>query len=399
MRVTQVLWIVIPLMASHAAAAAADAEAPSNQHEFAASFQLRGGYDSNPEFSSGNGIGGSAFVATSTALAAGTKADGFTLGVAAEANSVHYANPLATPTLRGKIILRGSLGNDDLKLSSTTTIADVDSYNLRSSDLSQSLKVESRIEHIKLFATLEGARASLNQTNAIFQDFLPRPQQYLRTSIVPGISVVRGKAEVGVSVNVSARRYVDEFDDFGYRRDNERIQPFVFAKYDGESITAFASVSQLYGKWHDVDFSDVNRTLFDASLSWRAAPFKLDLVAARRATETTFPISPITIDMICSARASWTVDPKWTLAASLGYVESEYLDSPFRARTLTYGLGVSRDLGEDLALGIDVTRAQGTLISGASADALIVSSSLTKKFSPLAKVAALPNAWKGPLTR
>jgi hypothetical protein len=380
-------------------AAAAEPILPSNDHDFAASLQLRGGYDTNPEFSSGNGIGGSAFIATSTALAAGSKADGYSLGVAAEASSVHYANPLATPTLRGKLNLRGSLGNDDLKLSSATTIADVDSYNLRSSDLSQSLKVEARIDELKLFATAEGGRASLNQTNAIFQDFLPRPHQYFRTSIVPGISVVRGKAELGVSVNVSARRYVDEFDDFGYRRDNERVQPFVFARYDSDSVTAFGSVSQLYGKWHDVDFSDVDRMLFDASLSWRAAPFKLDLVAARRATETTFPISPITIDTMYSAKAAWTIDPKWTLLASLGYVDTEYLDSPFRARTLSYGIGVSRDLGDDLTFGIDLTRAQGTLISGARADAVIIASSLSKKFTPLAKVAALPSLLKGPLAR
>jgi len=116
---------------------------------------------------------------------------------------------------------------------------------------------------------------------------------------------VRGKAEVGVSVNLSTRRYVDVVDDFGYRRDNERVQPFVFAKYDGADVTAFGSVSRLYGKWHDVDFSDVDRLLFDATVTWRAKPFKIDLGATRRASETTFPISPITIDTIYSAKASW----------------------------------------------------------------------------------------------
>ena len=85
--------------------------------------------------------------------------------------------------------------------------------------------------------------------------------------------IVRDKVEVGVSANLSIRRYLDEFDDFGYHRDNERVQPFVFARYQDKSVTAFASVSKLYGRWHDVDFSNVDRTLFDASLSWRAAPF------------------------------------------------------------------------------------------------------------------------------
>lgn len=387
MRAAQVL-IVVFLLTGIEAAGAADTVSPTPQHDFAASFLLRGGYDTNPEFSSGNGIGGSAFIGAETALIAGSKFDNATIGVAAEAGTVHYANPQATPTERGKVILRGSLGDDRLKLSSTTTIADVSSYNLRSSDVSQALKLEAKIDQFKLFVTAEGGQSSLNQTNAIFQDFLPSPHRFMRGAIVPGISFVHGKAEVGVSVNLSARRYHDEFDDFGYRRDNERVQPFVFAKYDGENVTAFGSVSRLYGKWHDVDFSDVDRLLFDANISWRAKPFKIDLLATRRASETTFPISPITIDTIYSAKASWTIDPKWTLAASLGYADTEYLDSPFVARTLTYGLGVTRDLGDDLTLGIDLTRAQGTLISGARADALIVMSSLTKKFGTVARTVA-----------
>jgi hypothetical protein len=358
---------------------------PPSQHDFAASFLLRGGYDTNPELSSGNGIGGSAFIGAETALAAGSKFDNAAIGVAAEAGTVHYANPEAPPTERGKVILRGSLGDDRVKLSSTTTIADTSSYNLRSSEVSQALKLEGRIDRLKLFVTAESGQSSLNQTNAIFRDFLPSPHRFLRASIVPGVSLVHGKAEVGASVNLSQRRYHDEYDDFGYRRDNERVQPFVFAKYDGENVTAFGSVSRLYGKWHDVDFSDVDRLLFDANVSWRRKGFKIDLLATRRASETTFPISPITIDTIYSAKASWIIDPKWTLAASLGYADTEYLDSAFVAHTLTYGLGVSRDIDDDLTLGIDLTRAQGKLISGARADAFIVMSSLTRKFGASAK--------------
>jgi len=391
MRLFQVMALVFLPMAT-GAARAADTVSPPSDHDFAASFLMRGGYDTNPQFSSGNGIGGSAFLGTETALIAGAKTGDTTLGIAAEAGTIDYANPRATPTRRGKVILRGSFGTDELRLSSTTTLADIDSYNQRSRDISQALKLEARVGDVKLFATAEGGRGSLNQTNAIFQDFLPRPQQFLRASIVPGISLVRGKAELGVSVNVSTRRYVDELDDFGFRRDNERMQPFVFAKYDGDSVTAFGAISRLYGKWHDVDFSDVDRLLFDANLTWRAKPFKIDFLASRRASETTFPISPITIDTIYSAKASWTIDPQWTVLASLGYADTEYLDSPFRARTLSYGVGVTRELDADLVWGLDLTRAQGTLISGARANALIVMTSLTKKFGSPAKAARLPSS-------
>ncbi|MBN9008296.1 MAG: outer membrane beta-barrel protein [Rhizobiales bacterium] len=348
--------------------------------DFTASFRLRGGFDSNPQFSAGPG-NGSAFIATDTALAAGTKADGYTLGVAAEASTTHYAQPELTPSLGGKVILRGSLGDDDLRLDSTTTISDTSTYNLRSSDLIESVKAEAKFDSVKLFVTAEGGRSSLNQTNAIFPNFLPDPQQYWRGTLIPGVSLVLGKAELGASVNLSVRRYVQEFDIFGYRRDNERVQPFVFAKYNDDAIMAFASISQLYGTWHDPDFTNVSRLLFDASLSWRPKPFTVDLTAWRRASETSFPISPITIDTAYSAKVSWNVEPKVTLAASIAYAATDYLDSPFRARTLTCGIGASRDMGNDLTLGVDLAYAKGSLISGDDTQAFVVTSSITKRFS------------------
>ena len=360
-------------MAFIGSAAAAD-------DDFTASFRLRGGFDSNPQFSAGQGRG-SAFVATDTALAAGTKADGYTLGVAAEANATHYAQPQLTPSLGGKVILRGSLGDDDFKLDSTTTLADASTYNLRSNDLIQSVKAEAKFDSVKLFVTAEGGRSSLNQTNAIFPDFLPDPEHYWRGTLIPGVSLVQGNAEIGASVNLSVRRYLREFDIFGYRRDNERVQPFVFAKYNDDAITAFASVSQLYGTWHDPDFTNVNRVLFDVSLTWRAKPLTMDLTAWRRAGETTFPISPITIDTAYSAKVTWNVEPKVRLSASIAYAATDYLDSPFHARTLTCGVGAIHDIADDLSLGIDVAYAKGSLISGDGAQALVITSSITKRFS------------------
>ena len=116
-------------------------------------------------------------------------------------------------------------------------------------------------------------------------------------------------------------------------------------------------------------------------MTWRAAPFRVDLTAWRRAGETTFPISPITIDTAYSAKVSWNVEPEVTLVASVGYSASDYLDSPFRARTLTCGVGATRDIGDDLTLGIDVAYAKGSLISGDDANGLVVTSSITKRFS------------------
>lgn len=355
------------------------------EDDFIASLRLRGGYDTNPQFSTGSGIGGSAFIGADTALAAGTREENYSYGVAAEASTTQYANPLAVPALSGKVILRGTYGDETANIASATTIADTNTYSLRSSDLIQSFKGEVKFGAIKLFTTVEGARSSLNQTNAIFQDFLPSPHVYLRGTLIPGIAFVGDKFEIGTSVNLSVRRYERELDDFGYRRDNERVQPFLFARYQDKDISFFGSVSNLRATFHDVDFTNVNTVLFDTNLNWRAAPFTLDLAAYRRASETTFPISPITIDAAYTAKASWQVEPKLTLTAGAGYATTDYLDSPFSAQTWTYGIGASHDLGNGYALGFDLTRAQGTLISGEKASAIIVSTSLTRKFSPFAK--------------
>jgi hypothetical protein len=374
MAISRVLTAAIIIAAGLSGAARAE-------DDFAGSFRLRGGYDTNPEFAGRSGIGGSAFIGTETALIAGTKEAGYTAGVAAEAGTIHYANPAATPTLSGKLILRGKIGDDDASLSSTTTISDISSYNLRSSDLVESLKGEAKTGALKVFATAEVARSSLNQSNAIFQDFLPKPQQFLRTTLIPGLSVVAGKAEAGVSVNLSTRRYTEYLDDFGYRRDNERVQPFVFAKYDGGDISGAVAISQLYGWWHDPDFSRVNRFLFEANASWRPKPFSIELAASRRAGETTFPISPITIDTLYNLKASWQVDPALMLVGNVAYADSEFLDSPYRSRTFTMGLGLQHDVSKDLTWGVDLTCASGRLISGDRARAIIIASSLTKRFT------------------
>ncbi|EKS27636.1 outer membrane beta-barrel protein [Afipia felis] len=357
------------------------------EDEFVASLRLRGGYDSNPQFSNGSGIGGSAFIGTDASMAAAHKDGDASLGIAAEASQIQYANPQATPALNGKVIIRGMLGSDDLNVSSVTTISDISTYNLRSSDLIQSVKGEAKIGSFKLFATAEGARSSLNQTNAIFQDFLPEAQQYLRGTLIPGVAYACGKFEVGASVNLSMRRYAQEFDVFGYRRDNERIQPFVFAKYADKDFSVTGSLSQLRGTWHDPDFSNVKALLYEGHLHWRHDAWTLDLTAWKRANETTFPISPITIDAAYTGKLSWAATPQLTLSAAAGYTTTRYLESPFDAQTATVAFGGSYDLGNDYALGLDLTYAHGVLISGDKASALILSSSITKKFSPFAKAA------------
>jgi len=358
------------------------------EDELFASMRLRGGYDSNPLFSTGGGRGsgsiGSAFIGTEVGLIAAGKQDDITWNATAEANSTRYIAPGIDPALVLKLGLRGIMGDDDFRVISTTSFSEIDTYNTESMDIAQAVKLESIKGKIKWFVTGEVGLSRLNQTNIIYQDFLPIPHQVLRGAIIPGVSVILSKGEVGVSLNLSMRRYAEEFDLFGYRRDNERIQPFLFARYADGDLSMFASVSQLYGIWHDIDFTNVNTTLFDANLTWRPKPFTLEMAAVRRAGETTFPLSPITIDTLLTAKGTWQVNDKWSLTAAAGYTDSVYLDSPYRATTYTYGIGAARDIGSGYKLGFDVTRITGTLLDGEKAQGYIVASSLSKSFAPTA---------------
>jgi hypothetical protein len=213
--------VAIEVFALATACRLAPAAAPAEE-AFVASLRLRGGYDTNPVFSTGGGIGGSAFVAAETALAAGGAIGDVRVAVAAEGATTHYANPAMAAARTGKVLLRGTLGDEAFRVDITTTFSDADTYNLRSSDLTQTVKLQARHDNLKLFVTAEAGLTRLNQTNAIFPYFFPTPHQFWRATVIPGVSLVRDKTEVGLSMNLSARRYAEAFDIFGYARDNER---------------------------------------------------------------------------------------------------------------------------------------------------------------------------------
>jgi len=91
MRAFQVIVIVFILTAARVAVAA-DTVPPQNDHQFAHHSCCAAGSIPTRNFS-GAGPGGSAFLGTETALAAGARGGRYSLGVAAEAATIDYANP------------------------------------------------------------------------------------------------------------------------------------------------------------------------------------------------------------------------------------------------------------------------------------------------------------------
>jgi hypothetical protein len=194
----------------------------------------------------------------------------------------------------------------------------------------------------------------LNESNLLLGDFLPKPEVFLRGTIIPGVAMKKDGLEIGTSVNLSVTRYTDKIDYFGFRRDNERVEPFFFLRYSKDKFSLFAAVSRLYGDWHDVDFSDVRRNLYEIALSYEADPFGFEFSAKRTAEETTFPISPITIDTQYAGKVVKKLDAKNSLAFFGRYLEKEYLDSPFKQRTTTYGAKFNHDISDKVSFGFEL---------------------------------------------
>jgi len=372
--------------------------APAVDDEVAvASVGLRAGYDTDPTLASP--ARPSAYLGAEAAFAFGRSVGGVTAGMVGELSRADYGASGIDPAEHYRLSFQ--LANKDdgpLALRSTTGIEETRAYDVRAFEAVQSLRARWTGGPVQPFATAELRYASLNETNAIFPLFLPEDERFLRGTVIPGVALKQEKAEIGASINLSMTRYADEFDVFGFRRDNERVQPFLFFRYGDGDFTVFATLSQLYGYWHDPDFSDVRRMLYEVSIGKDVGPFTVDVTMKRVAADTTFPISPLAITSLSEGRVSWPIGDNDRLTLLARDIETEYLDSPFSARSFTYGGGISHALMDDLALGFELTRTDAVTIAGDDVAATAAVVSLTKKFGSggATPASSLPPSAVGP---
>ncbi len=351
------------------------------EEEFLASVRLRGGYDSSPKLQLG-GAGGSAFIGTDAAFVSAKSNGQYVAGLVGEATYTHFRNEEVEPLQRYRLAF--SFANkveDGISVRADTSALSFRSYDTHLADFEHKLRLRKLGSAWQPFVRTELRYSSLNEKNVVIGEFLPEPQKFLRGTIIPGIAWKKEAIEIGTSVSLSATRYEDRLDFFGYRRDNERIQPFLFAEYGGEKFSVSAAVSRLYGDWHDVDFTDVRRTLFHLTADYKFESYTVELAAARVATDTTFPLSPVSIDTSYSAKLSREIDDKTVAAFFVRQIGREFLDSPFRSRTESIGLEMSRELGEDTALGFEIAQLRATPIQGPAVNATAGFLSFTKRTS------------------
>lgn len=344
------------------------------------SVQLRGGFDSNPTLLTGSGEG-SAFAGMDVAIAGGTSTDALTIGLVGEVSTTRYTDASVAPTHDRKLSLTIANSNQQAwAVKSSTNFENFRSYDERALTAAQSLRLQWMRGAFRPFLTGEVGFAALNETNAIFQDFLPEPHRTLRGTFIPGVAIRLGDLEFGTSLNLSAIRYASKLDDFLFRRDNERVEPFLFASYERGKLSAFASLSRLLGNWHDPDFADMRQTLYDLSLTWRGEPVEVELSARRGAKETTFPISPLAVEEVLSAGVKWAVAPNTVIGAYGSRKDTHYLGSPLRSRTVTFGGLVERRIGTDVVLAFEIGRSRAIPFAGEAANEVFAFASVKQSF-------------------
>ncbi|HWM83632.1 MAG TPA: hypothetical protein VNQ56_16355, partial [Pseudolabrys sp.] len=242
------------------------------------SIRLRGGYDANPQLLPGGKP--SAFTGVDAAFALGRSSDSIKTGLTGEIQRADYAAREIDPSERMRVVLEAeSEAFAGWALKSRTGVESIRSYNLRSFEAEQEVRAQWIGGAVRPFVSAAARYATLNETNAILTDFLPDDLRFTRVTLIPGITALTPLGEFGASINLSAIRYSPTLDLFGYRRDNERVEPFLFYRWTDDLVSVSAAVSHVNGVWHDVDFTDLRATLFDLSLSMRSKdhPWRLEL--------------------------------------------------------------------------------------------------------------------------
>lgn len=348
---------------------------------FVSSVRLRGGYDSNPLLTPDGKS--AAFTTLEGAFAAGRKEDGWTTGVTGEFSVTKFSESEFRTFQNNRFRLR--LSNDniaDVSLDSTTMFANASTYDTRVAQVAQRTHLQYATGEFRPFTALETRLVALNELNPLLGGFLPEPMRFLRGTIGPGVAYVDGKNEIAASVIVGRTKYEGDADLFGFRRDNDRIQPTLSVKYEQEALSWRGSISYFRAYSEDIYFTDVEHLLFDAGITAKFGTLSADVSFAQTAEETSFPVSPMTINRLFQAKLSWLPDDKAAFAIFTRQLRRDYWDTPLYSRVRSFGVEAIYNTSADVAVAGEFAFTRALLLSGSEADGWVATVSLTKRFDP-----------------
>lgn len=346
---------------------------------FVSSMRLRGGYDSNPLLAP-NGKG-AAFATLEGAFAAGRQQDGWVTGVTGEFSATKFSEAEFRAFQNHRFRLRLSNENfGNLALDSTMLFATASTYDTRAAQAVQRTHLQYATGAIRPFAAIEMRAVSLNELNPLLGGFLPEPMKFLRGTIGPGVAYVDGKHEIAASIVIGRSKYEGSADLFGFRRDNTRVQPTLSVKSEQGDLSWRGTVSYFRAFSEDAFFTDVEQFLFDVGGTAKFGNVSADISFAQTAEETSFPVSPMTINRLFQAKLSWTPDDKAGFGIFTRQLRRDYWDTPLYSRVRSFGAEASYHMNAEIALSGEVAFTRALLLSGAEADGLVATVSLTRRF-------------------
>lgn len=347
----------------------ANASDPSVKEYSAASFGLRGGFDSNPM----NYQGGpsSAFITQSATwdYLRGSERDGYAISLATN-NTVYESREVDPATALGLTFRHAMSLGDNLLLRSSLSATHDQTWSRRSDVLVWRERIDYDIGQLRLFTAVDTKVTTLNERNIFVQGgFLPYPESFVTISVLPGVMYRLGFGEIGVSVTASRSIFRFETDYLGLRRNNDRIQPNLFASATIAGIKLEGSLSLGRVTFPARDFDNLQRLLYTAKatvpLDRIGLPFQslaLELSSARTFEDTTLPFSVINVSTLSEARLVAKFNAANTLTTFARRKEDEYVGLGARAITTWLGAeyGYTFDGGLTAVLAASWRRTQET---------------------------------------
>lgn len=322
---------------------AAATDAPAQEYSVA-TFGLRGGFDSNPM----NYLGGpsSGFINQSATwdYLRGSDKEGYAIAIATN-NTVYESREVDPATALGITFRHATSLADNLLLRSSISAVHEQTWSRRNDQLLWRERIDYDIGQLRLFTSVDTKVTTLNERNIFaLGSFLPYPESFVTLSVLPGILYRLSFGEVGVSLSASRNIFRFETDYLGLRRNNDRLQPNLFASASFLGVKVEGSLSYARVTFPARDFDDLQRLLYTARATIPLDMFRLpiekltlELGSARTLEDTTLPFSVINVSTLTDAKVVAKVNTNNTLAVFARRKNDEYVGLGARAVTTTLG--------------------------------------------------------------
>jgi len=337
-------FLALGALVALATAARAEDAAPSAT-VVSATIGLRGGFDQNPTDSSE--ARGSAFETQTLSFdyVHGTAKEGYSVNLTSV--NTFYDPRVAAPSLSNNLTFNNGLDlGGGVSLRTTLQALNDTSWSRRQETALLRNRVEYDQPSYRLFMNLDTSINSLNERNIFaLGNFLPRPENYVNVTVLPGAAYKLPFGEVGASFSATDMVYLEDFDYIGLRRDETRLQPNLFANATYKDIAVEGSISPFRAIFPAKDFDTVKKLLYTAKLKVPWKMFTLDLSSTRTVQDTTLPFSAIDVVTQHEARLTAKINDANAVSAYYRWKQDDYRGLGAIELVKTIGVDYAHKLG------------------------------------------------------